>query len=176
MQLGSEPPPPEERRMAATPGWVLELYPKLDRELPEDIVKELVDAYAASSKKQYRSHGISVYEDAINTTMDNFYCRHVLKREATDNELENFIGEIGNNSTQKPTSELMKNQTWKQFYDAVIQAVTQADMSIEAVRAIDKKARSEEKVETIKHLSNLYLFPAYIRLRKMGYHRYPDLV
>ncbi|NYZ77065.1 hypothetical protein H0O02_01995 [Candidatus Micrarchaeota archaeon] len=62
-------------------------------------------------------------------------------------------------------SDLLKNQTRKEFYQTVRKVIEECRLSYE---------KAEELHE--KKAANKYLFPAFLRLMEMGYKRYPDLV
>jgi hypothetical protein len=66
------------------------------------------------------------------------------------------------------SSEVRKRQTFAQFFSTIDLCIADTGLDMEKIKQlqVDRKTREE--------LIN-YVFPVYLKLREMGYNRYPDL-
>ena len=71
-------------------------------------------------------------------------------------------------------SYLYRNQTARDFFKTVDQTLEEQGISLKEIKRL-QHLKNREGSEHWKKLSELVL-PAYIKLRELGYQRYPDLV
>ncbi len=73
-------------------------------------------------------------------------------------------------------SELYENQTPKEFYETIKKALREKGISVDDVAKLNSESTKGEFVDESKIIELFkFVFPAYIRLREMGYNHYPDL-
>jgi len=76
-------------------------------------------------------------------------------------------------------SELWKQQTFRQFFETIDHVLDELKIPIEEIKRLQdliKGSRNDNDGRDPLDKLNELILPAYIRLREMGYNRYPDLV
>ena len=162
--------------LAETPGWVLKMNPNAPKELPEWIVKDFNNVLedAKKWKKKQKEYFDSIPEDergeipetlaaekhAMRGYMNNFYMR-IIKDIPTRKEsrLKKKIGI----DRGEGTSDLMRNQTYGEYYEVVKKTAEKCGVSLEEAGKLDIWEGTK------------YLLPVFLRLLEMGYKSYPDL-
>jgi|GEM_PF-5317686 len=150
-----------------------ELMDRYEKGLDPEKLNEKVDLYRARQyserAKEENRDASEVLEEAFIFTdfMNNFSYmvfgrRHIYSEE----DMGEKFG-TARDAGGYEASELLKNQTRREFYDTVLKAIEECGLSYE---------KGEELFKRPDNSANRYLFPAFLKLMEMGYRRYPDLV
>ncbi len=148
-------------KLVATPPWFLKVYPECDAKLPWKVVRRL--------KKTFQALWVVVHEEGYgdDATLKSVVCSVMNNFAFTITDLRYFVDTdkiIGHRGPKGyPTSKLMQQQTYRDFFAAVDQALAETGLSIEHAATLNG----------VNH--RLYFLPAFMKLLKRGYNIYPDL-
>jgi len=135
-------------------------------------IRGSIEQETEDSKQRYGTDWSYMYfNNWINALPDG------LRREAADflGILDIPFGEEYPGETEY--SELFRNQTMREFFEIVDTVLEEEGISIEEVKRLQRLRNEWDGAgdPILIHLNGLTL-PTFIRLREMGYKRYPDLV
>jgi len=152
------------KRIIKTPEWVLEINPEVPKRLPLWIVEDLnmVLGRTREWREMYGKivNSLPLQRYAVLNYMNNFHMRIIdhIPRLPKD-KLGEKIGE----TRGEKVSELMKNQSYEEFFEIVKKTVEECGLSLEKAKELGRSK------------GTVYLLPAFLKLMEKGYKRYPDL-
>jgi hypothetical protein len=162
--IGNEELTPEKaENLADTPCWLAKQFPQIGEKMPSEIAALLRNVHRRLFAQPDINPG-AVDEITISRLMDNFYVCFFVRRDQYfpriyfDETFESIRG------PERPTSELMKKTTVREFLGQIDGFMAKYGLTIEAVQ---EKARTRT-CNGVKE-ANLYLFPVFLEMLKLGY-------